>query len=88
LKKKQVTGRICEKGYRNNPLTEEQKSSNREKSRIRVRVEHIFGFITNSMQNGLRLRAIGLARTTGLVGLVNLVYNMARYEQIMRLQLM
>lgn len=88
LKKKQVTGKICEKGYRNNPLTEEQKTSNREKSRIRVRVEHVFGFIANSMQNGLKLRAIGLARTTALVGLINLVYNMARYEQILRLQLL
>ena len=35
---------ICEKGYRNHPLTEEQKESNRKKSSIRSRVEHVFGF--------------------------------------------
>ncbi|MEX2429458.1 MAG: transposase, partial [Bacteroidales bacterium] len=40
---------VIEKGYRNKPLTEEQKASNKEKSRTRVRVEHLFGFIENSM---------------------------------------
>jgi len=30
-------------------LTEEQRASNREKSRVRSRVEHIFGFMENSM---------------------------------------
>lgn len=33
---------INKKGYRNHPITEEQKASNREKSRTRSRVEHIF----------------------------------------------
>lgn len=34
---------ICEKGYRNKPLTEEQKKMNKLKSRVRCRVEPIFG---------------------------------------------
>ena len=38
-----VEARIHEKGYRNHPLTEAQKESNRKKSKIRVRIEHIFG---------------------------------------------
>ena len=42
--------RVHEKGSRNRPLTEEQKANNKEKSRIRVRIEHIFGFMTNSMK--------------------------------------
>ena len=33
---------ICEKGYQNKPLTEEQKKMNREKPRIRCRVEHVW----------------------------------------------
>ena len=33
-----VENRVCEKGYRNNPLTEEQKQNNREKSKIRCRI--------------------------------------------------
>ena len=40
LKKKKIEGHICERAYRNKPLTQEQKESNREKSRIRARIEH------------------------------------------------
>lgn len=87
LVEKKVAGKIHEKGYRNRPLTEEQQQSNREKSRIRVRIEHIFGHMTNSMGDGLKMRFIGVRRMTAGIGLLNLVYNMARYEQIVRLQL-
>lgn len=82
-----VKGAICEKGYRNHPLTEAQKKRNRKKSKIRVRVEHIFGFMTNTMREGLKMRGIGLRRIAAGIGLLNLVYNMARYEQILRLKL-
>ncbi len=34
---------IHERGYRNHPLTEEQKLSNRSKSKTRAKVEHVFG---------------------------------------------
>ena len=47
---KEMQNQVCEKGYRNRPLTEAQKASHREKSRVRSRVEHIFGFMENSMQ--------------------------------------
>jgi transposase, IS5 family len=56
------------------------------KSKIRVRVEHTFGFMTNSMNNGLNLKAIGKQRIDSLIGLLNLTYNLFRYEQIVRLQ--
>ena len=39
---KKMVNQVCEKGYKNNPLTDEQKERNREKSRVRARVEHIF----------------------------------------------
>lgn len=87
LVEKKIASQIHEKGYRNHPLTEKQKASNREKSKIRVRIEHIFGHMTNSMRDGLKMRFIGMRRMTAGIGLLNLVYNMARYEQIMRLQL-
>ena len=74
---------VCEKGYRNHPLTEEQKKNNRMKSRTRCRIEHIFGFITVSMK-GLTLRCIGKARAEFNIGLTNLIYNMFRYETIKR----
>ena len=36
---------VNEKGYRNKPLTNEQKENNREKSKTRARVEHVFNYI-------------------------------------------
>ncbi|NLF42882.1 MAG: transposase, partial [Bacteroidales bacterium] len=46
-------------------------------SSIRVRVEHIFGFMTNSM-NGMKIRCIGLERAKFAIGMMNLAYNMRR----------
>lgn len=37
-KNKEVINMVHEKGYRNKPLTDEQKADNREKSRVRARV--------------------------------------------------
>lgn len=37
-----LVNRVHEKGYRGNPLTEEQKANNTEKSKTRARVEHLF----------------------------------------------
>jgi IS5 family transposase len=87
LEEKGIASLIHERGYRGQKLSEVQKARNREKSRIRVRVEHIFGQMTNGMRDGLKMRWIGMRRITAGVGLLNLVYNMVRDEQIMRLQL-
>ena len=70
---------IHEKGCKGHPLTDEQKASNRTKTSKRVRVEHVFGFMTNSM-NGITLRSIGLARACFNSNITNLVYNLFRYE--------
>ncbi len=59
---------IHEKGYRNKPLSEEQKASNKEKSKVRARVEHVFGHMTNSM-GGMTTRVIGIDRTTCVITL-------------------
>ena len=74
---------VHEKGNRHHPLTEEQKEHNKEKSRIRVRIEHIFGFMTNSMQ-GITVRSIGKLRAEFNAGITNLVYNICRYEFLNR----
>lgn len=81
---KKVIAKIIEKGYRNTPLTDEQKENNKEKSKIRVRVEHIFGFIENSM-NGSTIKTIGIKRAKAMIGLMNLTYNMFRKVQIIEL---
>ena len=77
--------KIKEKGYRNKPLTNEQKANNREKSRIRARVEHVFGHMTNSFGE-MFVRTIGIARARCQIGLKNLAYNLQRYECLMRLK--
>jgi len=81
-----LVNKVHEKGYRGNPLTEEQKANNKEKSKTRARVEHVFGFMEQSM-NGLTLKSIGIKRATGIIGLINLTYNLFRFEQIKRLKL-
>ncbi|MEG2597654.1 MAG: IS5 family transposase [Oscillospiraceae bacterium] len=78
-----VENRIHEKGYRNHPLTDNQKENNRIKSKVRVRIEHVFGFMTGSM-NGITVRSIGKSRAEFNIGLTNLVYNLCRYSILKR----
>lgn len=85
LKALDMKERITEKGHRNHPLTEGQKQTNRKKSKTRCRVEHIFGFQTNNMNDGTFIRTIGKARATLIIGLNNLVYNICRYVQLKKL---
>lgn len=77
---------VHKKAYRNRPLTLEQEQSNTLKSKVRSKIEHVFGFMTNSMNNGLNLKAIGKQRIDSLIGLLNLTYNLFRYEQLVRLK--
>jgi IS5 family transposase len=81
VEKKEMVDQIHEKGYRNHPLTDQQKESNKVKSKTRARIEHIFGFIENSM-NGSFIRTIGIKRATAVVGLMNLTYNIFRAIQL------
>lgn len=87
ISKYNLKNKVHEKGYRNKPLTDEQKTSNREKSKTRARVEHVFGFMEQSM-NGLYIRSVGMIRATGIIGLINLTYNLFRYEQVVRLNIL
>ena len=83
LREKQVNPIICERPYRGHPLTEEQRQNNRGKSKVRCRIEHVFGFMEQTM-GGLIFRGVGLVRAAASVALTNLVYNMCRYTQIVR----
>ena len=81
LDKHKVNDQIHEKGYKNKPLTESQKARNKEKSKTRVRVEHVFGFMENSM-GGMFFRKVGKKRAETTIGLMNLTYNMFRKIQL------
>jgi IS5 family transposase len=80
---KKLINCVNEKGYRNKPLTEQQIAKNRKKSKVRARVEHVFGFIENSM-GGSFIKTIGIARATTTIGLMNLTYNMFRVIQLQK----
>jgi transposase, IS5 family len=69
---------IHERGYRQHPLTEQQKQHNRAKSKIRAKVEHVFGAWVNEM-GGKLIRSIGLERARTQMGLKNLAYNLKRF---------
>jgi IS5 family transposase len=75
LEKYQVKDQIHEKGARNRPLTDDQKKGNKIKSKTRARVEHIFGFMENSM-GSMYFRKVGRKRAETVIGLMNLTYNM------------
>jgi IS5 family transposase len=81
LEKYQVKDQIHEKGARNRPLTDDQKKNNKIKSKTRARVEHIFGFMENSM-GSMYFRKVGRKRAETVIGLMNLTYNMFRKVQL------
>ena len=81
VKQKETDKQLCEKGGRN----ARQKQHNRIKSKTRARVEHIFGFIENSM-GGSTLRTIGMEGAGTRIGLMNLTYNLFRVVQLCKVQ--
>jgi len=82
LRDKGYSSHIHERAYRNRPLTEKQKATNTVRSKTRVRIEHIFGHITHSM-NGCFVRTIGIARAEAKIGMENLAYNISRFTFLM-----
>ena len=82
--KESYRSQIHHKGYRGRPLSEAKKGANQKRSRIRARVKHVFGFQATSMGAGL-IRCVGQVRASHKTGMRNLVYNMCRYTQLLRL---
>ena len=66
------------KGSRHRKLTKWEQQGNRTRSKIRSRVEHVFGIQTMRAGN-LILRGVGILRATAKIGLRNLAYNVDRY---------
>lgn len=80
LKKRKLKSHVHRKAYRNHPLSDFQTLRNTGKSRIRARVEHVFGWMENRI--GSLIRCIGQPRAATRIGLMNLVYNMNRYRYL------
>jgi IS5 family transposase len=76
--------RICVRGTRGRPLSKARAAANRAKSRIRARIEHVFG-TQETAPGGRILRTIGIVRARLKIGLQNLVYNIRRLATLERM---
>jgi IS5 family transposase len=89
----EIEERLSELGYESRiirrygkhyPQGSDVDRENSRRAKVRKRVEHIFGFMENSMGRKF-IRTVGILRANTKIGLMNLVYNVCRYEQITRL---
>jgi IS5 family transposase len=76
--------RIHGRGRRNHPLCSAQQRANHAKSRIRARIEHVFG-AQQSAPGGRIVRTIGMVRARAKIGLQNLANNIRRLVTLERL---
>ena len=84
LKARGFRSRILVRATRNHPLSRRQEEANRKKSKIRVRIEHVFGAQETSAGSRL-VRTIGIVRARAKIGLQNLVYNVRRLVTLERI---
>ena len=77
LAERNLKSQIHRRGGRNKPLTARQEAANKTRSKVRARVEHVFGNQHNSM-GGKLVRTIGIVRATVKIGMQNLAYNVRR----------
>jgi IS5 family transposase len=69
---------------RHRPLSQAQEAANRKKSKIRARIEHVFG-AQETAPGGRIVRTIGLVRAKAKIGLANLAYNIRRLVTLERM---
>ncbi len=83
LKGERIGNRILERAYRNKPLTDKQKLSNRLASGTRSIVERVFGVLKLHYAMG-NARYLGLSRNKGRFGLMCVAHNIKRGMSIHR----
>ena len=79
-----MQSRIHRRAARNRPLSARQTSANTTRSKVRARVEHVFGQQQSSM-GGKIMRTIGIVRARFKIGMMNLGYNIGRLVQLKRI---
>lgn len=83
LKDKKIRSRIHKKAKKGNPLSEKDKLINSKKSKVRVRVEHVFGDMLQ-VAGRILVRQIGMARNKAAITMMNLTYNFRRTTYLIR----
>ena len=84
LKERGFRSRIHVRATRGRLLSKVKAAANRAKSRIRARVEHVFG-AQESAPGGRIVRTIGIVRARLKIGLQNFVYNVRRLATLERM---
>jgi len=84
LTKQGYRSRIHRRATRGHALGAHEKAGNTTRSRVRARVEHVFGHMSTAM-NATLVRTIGLARAKAKIGLTNLADNMSRFATLHRM---
>ena len=84
LKARGLRSRIHQRASRHHPLSKAQENANRQKSKVRARVEHVFGAQQTS-PGGRLVRTIGIVRAKAKIGLQNLAYNIRRLVSLERM---
>lgn len=81
LKSDGYRSRIHRKANRNRPLSKREKQGNKTKSRIRARIEHVYGVMSRRVRGHI-MRGVGWKRVRLKIGLRNLAYNIDRYAML------
>jgi IS5 family transposase len=84
LKARGLRSRIHQRASRNHALSKAQETANHQKSKVRARIEHVFGAQQTS-PGGRIIRTIGIVRAKAKIGLQNLVYNIRRLVTLERM---
>ncbi len=84
MRKFGMKDKVIKRNTRGKKISKWQETINRKNSKLRVRVEHVFGFMEECL-HGMYSQVVGFARNAAFNTLTNLVYNLCRYEQVMRL---
>jgi transposase, IS5 family len=84
LKARGLRSRIHQRASRKHPLSKAQENANHQKSKVRARIEHVFGTQQTS-PGGRIVRTIGIMRAKAKIGLQNLAYNIRRLVTLERL---
>jgi transposase, IS5 family len=79
-----LRSRIHQRASRNHPLSKAKENANRQRSKVRARVEHVFGAQQNA-PGGRIVRTIGIVRARAKIGLQNLAYNIRRLVTLERM---
>ena len=85
LRERGYKSRIHRKNSRHRTLNQQEQATNHRRSKVRARVEHVFGN-QRMTQGNILVRTKGKVRAAVKIGMMNLTYNMRRLEFLLRPQ--